>query len=58
MNLTIATPPARIGLRPTGAYWGAGSEQLDMLSGNLNYTLPILQGSGPGRIERELPIEL
>jgi hypothetical protein len=48
VNRTIATPPARIGLRPTGAYWGTGSEQLDTLSGNLNHTLPILKAMGRG----------
>jgi hypothetical protein len=29
-------------VRPDGAYWGAMGEQIDTLSGNLNYTLPLL----------------
>jgi hypothetical protein len=33
-NPAIAIPPARTGVRPTGAYWGAGGEQIDTLSGN------------------------
>ena len=52
-TLTVTTPGAptgspnppdgrQVGHRPTGAYWGAGSEQIDVLSGNLNYTLPLL----------------
>lgn len=44
----FANPPARIGVRPTGAYWGAAGEQVDMLSGNLNYTLPLLKAMGRG----------
>jgi hypothetical protein len=48
VNLTIATPPARIGVRPTGAYWGAAGEQIDMMSGNLNWTLPLLKTQGRG----------
>ncbi len=41
-NPAIAIPPMRNGVRPTGAYWGSGGEQLDTLSGNLNFTLPLL----------------
>jgi hypothetical protein len=44
----MSNPPARIGARPTGTYWGAGGEQLDMLSGNLNFTLPLLNAQGRG----------
>jgi RHS repeat-associated protein len=46
-----AFDPRQIGLRPTGVYWGAGQEQIDMQSGNLNYTVPILTAkwrTGPG----------
>jgi len=32
----------RIGVRSTGAYWGASLEQIDVLSGNINYTIPLL----------------
>src|ERR1700730_2696950 len=42
-NFAIPTPPARTGIRPTGVYWAAGSEQIDTLSGNLNWTLPLLK---------------
>ena len=39
------TPPdgRRAGIRSTGAYWGASTEQIDELSGNLNYTIPMLK---------------
>jgi RHS repeat-associated protein len=39
------TPPdgRRVGVRSTGAYWGASTEQIDVLSGNLNYTIPMLK---------------
>ena len=47
--ISVVTPgptgvdPRQIGIRPTGVYWGGGGEQIDMQSGNLNYTLPVLQ---------------
>jgi len=53
-SFTVVTPPAgsidprRVGVRPTGAYWGAMGEQIDMLSGNLNYSLPLLKAVGRG----------
>ncbi|MCI0718723.1 MAG: hypothetical protein L0338_07070, partial [Acidobacteria bacterium] len=53
-NLTLTTPPAgavdprRTGVRPTGSYWGAEGEQIDLLSGNLNFTLPLLRAQGRG----------
>ncbi|HXJ43138.1 MAG TPA: hypothetical protein VNH18_27915, partial [Bryobacteraceae bacterium] len=43
-TLTVVTPPAgaidarRIGVRPLGSYWGDAGEQIDTLSGNLNFT--------------------
>ncbi len=43
-----AIDPRRIGVRPTGAYWGAMGEQVDMLSGNLNFSLPLLKPQGRG----------
>jgi hypothetical protein len=43
-----APDPRQIGVRPTGVYWGGGGEQIDMQSGNLNYTLPILQAKARG----------
>jgi RHS repeat-associated protein len=44
------TPPdgRRVGVRSTGAYWGAAPEQIDVLTGNLNYTIPILKAMGRG----------
>ncbi|MFN7919438.1 MAG: RHS repeat-associated core domain-containing protein [Bryobacteraceae bacterium] len=53
-DLTINTPPAgavnprQIGLRSSTAFWGAEGEQIDMRSGNLNFTLPILKAQGRG----------
>jgi RHS repeat-associated protein len=50
--VVITTPAApttvarRIGVRPTGAYWGAGGEQIDLFSGNLNVTVPLLKPLG------------
>ena len=35
-------------MRPTGAYWGAAGEQIDLLSGNLNFTVPLIQAMGRG----------
>ena len=38
-----ATPEGRrVGVRATGAYWGAGGENIDVMSGNLNFTLPLV----------------
>jgi RHS repeat-associated protein len=34
--------PRRIGVRPTGSYWGASGEEIDLVSGNLNFWLPLL----------------
>ena len=50
----VSTPPAgaidprRVGVRPTGAYWGAMGEQLDMFSGNLNVSVPLLKAMARG----------
>ncbi|MGD1097715.1 MAG: hypothetical protein ABSB35_37725 [Bryobacteraceae bacterium] len=38
----------RVGVRPTAAYWGSGSENIDVMSGNLNFTLPLLKAQGRG----------
>ena len=40
--------PREIGVRPTGSYWGGAGEQIDMLSGNLNYTMPMIKAMGRG----------
>ncbi len=39
-----ATPEGRrVGVRATGAYWGASGENIDVRSGNLNFTLPLVK---------------
>jgi hypothetical protein len=38
----------RTGVRPTGAYWGAAAEQIDLWSGNLNFTVPLLKAQSRG----------
>ncbi len=48
---TFGNPPnppdgRRVGIRSNGAYWGASTEQIDLLSGNLNYTVPLLKAIG------------
>jgi len=39
----VAADARRIGVRPTGSYWGAAGEQIDVLSGNLNFALPLIK---------------
>ncbi|PWU10677.1 MAG: hypothetical protein C5B51_03885, partial [Terriglobia bacterium] len=54
INLTFTTPPVdgidprRIGVRPTGSYWGAAGEQIDVQSGNLNFSVPLLKTQSRG----------
>lgn len=49
--LAVTTPaagtrdPRRIGLRPEGTYWGGAGEQIDMQSGNVNLTLPLVSAT-------------
>jgi hypothetical protein len=40
--------PRRVGVRPTGVYFGGQGENIDMLSGNLNFTVPLLKAMGRG----------
>ena len=40
--------PREVGVRPLGSYWGGGGEQIDMRSGNLNYTMPLIKAQGRG----------
>jgi RHS repeat-associated protein len=40
----------RVGVRPTGAYWGGANENIDTLSGNLNYTLPLFKAQARGGV--------
>jgi hypothetical protein len=61
-TITVTTPPAgtvdprRIGVRSTGSYWGGLGENIDLLSGNLNFSLPLLEAQGRGGWK--LPIAL
>ena len=47
-TITLTTPPPaaidprRTGIYSTGSYWGGGGEQIDTLSGNLNFSIPLL----------------
>ena len=45
---TGAIDPRRVGVRSTAEYWGANPEQIDMLSGNLNFSVPFLNAMGRG----------
>src|SRR5258708_3518714 len=53
-SITVVTPPAgsidprETGVRPTGSYWGGGGENIDLRSGNLNCTIPLLKVKGRG----------
>jgi RHS repeat-associated protein len=42
------TDPRRVGVRPLGSYWGAAGEKVDVQSGNLNYTAPLIRALGRG----------
>jgi hypothetical protein len=52
VSFTVETPPAgtldsrRTGVRPDGAYWGGMGEQIDMRSGNLNFSVPLFTAMG------------
>jgi hypothetical protein len=35
-------------VRGTGSYWGAAGEQIDLMSGNLNFSLPIATAKSRG----------
>ena len=53
-TVTVTTPPAgaidprEVGVRPLGSYWGGSGEQIDMRSGNLNYSMPLIKALGRG----------
>src|SRR5262249_1874651 len=61
-TLSVTTPPAssidprRVGLVSTGSYWGGGGGQLDMLTGNLNFSVPL--GKATGRTGGTVPVGL
>ena len=37
-----------VGVRATGSYWGAAGENIDLLSGNLNFSIPLIKAMGRG----------
>ncbi len=50
---TVAVPSTgteqrRMGVRASGSYWGTAGEQIDVLSGNLNFSLPLLSPKSRG----------
>ena len=53
-TISVHTPPAndidprRVGVRPTGSYWGGAGEQIDTLSGNLNFSTQLFKAMGRG----------
>jgi hypothetical protein len=64
-TVTVTTPsiangynPRRVGVRSTGSYWGAGGENIDMLTGNLNFSVPLFSAQGRGRLQCSLRIDL
>jgi RHS repeat-associated protein len=40
---TSVVDPLETGVRPTGSYWGAKGEKIDVRSGNLNYSYPLVK---------------
>src|SRR5271154_1090219 len=54
VQITVTTPvsgaidPRQVGVRPTGTYWGGGGEELDMRSGNLNFSVPLIKAMSRG----------
>ena len=38
--------PRQTGVRALGSYWGGAGENIDMRSGNLNFSLPLLKAQG------------
>jgi hypothetical protein len=54
LSVNVTTAPAgainprRIGVRSTGSHWGGGGEQIDTMSGNLNFTVPLVTAMGRG----------
>lgn len=42
----------RVGIRAHGAYWSAGHGKIDLLSGNLNFSLPLIRAMGRKSIDK------
>jgi len=38
----------RVGVQTNGTYWGGAGEEIDMLSGNLNFSVPLMKAMGRG----------
>ena len=61
-TITVTTPPAgavdprRVGIYSTGSYWGGGGEQIDTLSGNLHFAVPL--ASPQSRAGWTVPVNL
>jgi hypothetical protein len=49
--------PREVGVRANGAYYGAAGEQID-LRGEFELQPDVVQGDGPGRVERSVRAEL
>ena len=53
-GFSVTMPPAgsidprQVGVRPLGSYWGGTGEQIDMRSGNLNYSMPLIKAQSRG----------
>jgi hypothetical protein len=53
-TISVVTSPAgsvdprQVGVRPTGSYYGAAGEEIDMRSGNLNYSRALFKAMGRG----------
>ncbi|MCA2963495.1 MAG: hypothetical protein INH40_06270, partial [Acidobacteriaceae bacterium] len=53
-SITVITPPPgqrdprRTGVRPLGTYWGGLGEQIDLQSGNVNFSMPLFKAQARG----------
>jgi hypothetical protein len=45
---SVGVDGRRVGVNTTGAYWGATGENIDVRSGNLNFSLPLFTAKGMG----------
>lgn len=54
LGVNVTTPatgtidPRRTGFGTTGIYWGGMGEEIDLMSGNLNFSLPLITAHGRG----------
>ena len=53
-TISVTTPaagnidPRRTGVRPLGTYWGGLGEQIDLQSGNVNFSMPLFKAQARG----------